>query len=89
LRGVFARNEAYAWIKGWESFEPWLSRIETICEKEIWLQAGGIPPEWYGSEWGALESLGLELLTRRTRVRELITCFRSSPRSPFPGWIEN
>jgi hypothetical protein len=89
LRGVFARNEAYAWIKGWESFEPWLSRIETICENEIWAQAGEIPPEWYGSEWGALETLGKALMERRARVRELITCFRVSPRRPFPGWVEN
>jgi hypothetical protein len=89
LRGVFARNEAYARVKSWESFEPWLSRIETMCENEIWSQAGEIPPEWYASDWAALESLGLELLTRRARVRELITCFRMSPRSPFPEWVEN
>ena len=89
LRGVYPRNEVYAGIKGWESFEPWLSRIETICENEIWTQAGEIPPEWYGSEWGALENLGKALMARRGRVRELITCFRISPRQPFPGWIEN
>ncbi len=89
LRGVFARNEAYAWVKGWESFEPWLSRIEGMCEDEIWTQAGEIPPEWYGSEWGALEKLGLALIERRARVRELITCFRVSPRRPFPVWVEN
>jgi hypothetical protein len=89
LRGVFARNEAYAWVKSWESFEPWLSRIETMCESEIWSQAGEIPPEWYASDWAALESLGLELITRRARVRELITCFRMSPRCPFPEWVEN
>jgi hypothetical protein len=89
LRGVFARNEAYAGVKGWESFEPWLSRIESICEQEIWTQAGGIPPEWYASEWAALECLGLELIERRARVRELITCFRMSPRRPFPAWVEN
>jgi hypothetical protein len=89
LRGVFARNEAYASVKGWDSFEPWLSRIETICEQEIWSQAAEIPPEWYSSEWGALESLGKALMERRSRVRELITCFRMSPRQPFPKWVEN
>lgn len=89
LRGVFARNEAYAWVKGWESFEPWLSRIENMCEDEVWKQAGEVPPEWYSSDWGALEKLGLELLKRRMRVRELINCFRVSVRTPFPRWIEN
>jgi hypothetical protein len=89
LRGVFARNEAYAWIKGWESFEPWLSRIETMAEDQIWAQAGEIPPQWYSSNWDALQALGRELIERRSRVRELITCFRISPRKPFPEWVEN
>ena len=28
MRGVYARNEVYMGVCGWESFEPWLSRIE-------------------------------------------------------------
>jgi hypothetical protein len=89
LRGVFARNEAYARVNGWESFEPWLSRVENLHEDEIWAIAEEIPPELYGSDWGSLEKLGRELLERRGRVRELITCFRISPRRPFPKWMEN
>lgn len=89
LRGVFARNEAYEWVQGWESFEPWLSRIENIDPDEIWKIAGEIPPEWYGSDWGALEELSRALIERRTRVRELICCFRISVRRPFPKWMEN
>ncbi len=27
LRGVFPRNDVYAAVTGWDSFEPWLSRI--------------------------------------------------------------
>ena len=30
LRGVFARNFVYQHVCGWESFEPWLSRIENF-----------------------------------------------------------
>ena len=30
LRGVYARNRVYAGVTGWQSFEPWLSRIETM-----------------------------------------------------------
>jgi hypothetical protein len=89
LRGVFARNEAYAWIKGWQSFEPWLSRIEAMCSDQIWSLTTTIPPEWYGSDWDALNALGRALIARRTLVRELITCFRTSPRRPFPEWMEN
>jgi len=86
LRGVYARNEVYAGICGWESFEPWLSNIENMDEDFVWLAAGEIPPEWYGSDWAALEGLVRELLERRRIVRDLIAAFRFSARRPFPRW---
>jgi len=89
LRGVYARNEVYADVNGWQSFEPWLSRIEEMKDDVIWNAAGEIPPEWYGSDWSALEKLTLALLNRRSMVRELITAFRTSPRRPFPNWRED
>ena len=88
MRGVYARNEVYAGVCGWESFEPWLSRVESMNENIIWAAAGEIPPEWYGSDWGALEDLTRLLVERRTRVRELISAFRASLRNPFPNWRE-
>ena len=86
LRGVYARNEVYAGIRSWESFEPWLSRVEAMEEDVIWQLAGEIPPEWYGGEWEALERLVRELIGRRELVRGLIEIFRISPRRPFPAW---
>ena len=89
MRGVYARNEVYAGVFGWESFEPWLSRVETMGEDLVWAAAGEIPPEWYGSDWGALENLARLLLERRAAVRDLITAFRVSARNPFPNWRDN
>jgi hypothetical protein len=89
LRGVYARNEVYSGVRGWESFEPWLSRIENMHEAVAWKAANEIPPEWYASEWGALEELMRLLLERRVMVRELITAFRTSTRNPFPNWRDN
>jgi hypothetical protein len=89
MRGVYARNEVYVGVRGWESFEPWLSRVEKMNEDVIWAAAGEIPPEWYGSDWGALEDLTRLLVERRPIVRELITGFRASPRKPFPNWRED
>jgi hypothetical protein len=89
LRGVYPRNEVYAGVRGWESFEPWLSRVETMEEETIWELAGEIPPEWYGGEWELLEKLARTLVARRKTVRELITEVRYSPRRPFPGWKDN
>jgi hypothetical protein len=89
LRGVYPRNEVYAEVCGWESFEPWLSHIEELDEDYVWAAAGDIPPEWYGSDWGALEQLVRTLLERRKAVRELITAFRMCARNPFPKWLEH
>lgn len=86
LRGVYARNEVYAGVRGWESFEPWLSRIEKMDDDVVWAAAGEIPPEWYCGAWEELEHLVGVLLERRVMVRELITAFRMSPRRPFGHW---
>ncbi len=85
---MYPRNEVYARVKGWESFEPWLSRVEKLESEAIWNVAGEIPPEWYGSSWDELEKLVSKLIERRLMVRELIQSFRCSPRRPFPEWAE-
>ena len=45
LRGVFPRNEVYTEIYGWESFDPWLSRIENMDAGILWQIAKTVPPE--------------------------------------------
>jgi hypothetical protein len=86
LGGVFAENTVYRGVTGWESFEPWLSRIENLAPETAWAIAETIPPEWYGGDLSALEVLLDRLLARRGRVRELIGAFRESGRRPFPNW---
>ena len=88
LRGVFGRNDVYAGITGWNSFEPWLSKIEDFPESSLWPLVDQIPPEWYGSAVDELERLLTNLLKRRPRVRELILSFKDSSRNPFPNWRE-
>jgi len=86
LRGVYTNNQVYAAVQGWESFEPWLSRIETMEHQIVWGLAREIPPEWYGGERNELETLVVNLLRRRGAVRDLIGAFRASVRNPFPAW---
>jgi hypothetical protein len=88
LRGVYARNAVYGEVVGWESFEPWLGRIESMGAEKIWSIAETVPPEWYGGELPALEQLVEQLIQRQGRVRELIGEFRESDRKPFPKWGE-
>lgn len=89
LRGVYARNEVYAGVRGWESFEPWITRVEELEPSRIYEAAGQVPPEWYENDWEAMEKLVEHLIQRRGRVRELVEEFRKSSRQPFPGWRVN
>jgi hypothetical protein len=86
LRGVYPRNDVYREIAGWESFEPWLTRFETMAAETVWAAAGEIPPEWYGGDTGEMEALVERLLGRRAKIRELIEAFARSDRKPFPKW---
>ena len=86
LRGVYYRNDVYREIAGWESFEPWLTRFETMASETVWAAASEVPPEWYGGDLGEMEVLVEKLLARRSRIRELIEMFGKSDRRPFPKW---
>ena len=88
LRGVFARNLVYRHVIGWESFEPWLSRVQELDPQKIWSIAETVPPEWYGGDLAEIEMLIERLLERRSRILELITLFRESSREPFPNWMK-
>lgn len=86
LRGVYYRNTVYQGVREWSSFEPWLTRMETMAAETVWAAAGEIPPEWYGGDLAEMEALVEKLLARRSRIRELIEEFARSDRKPFPFW---
>jgi HipA-like kinase len=88
LRGVYARNLVYRSVTNWDSFEPWLSRVEELEPQTIWSIAETVPPEWYGGNLSDMEQLIEQLLARRNRIRELITMFRESSREPFSNWMK-
>ncbi|MGZ4874195.1 MAG: HipA family kinase [Candidatus Angelobacter sp.] len=86
LRGVYSRNFVYQDVRGWESFEPWLARVENFAPGLIQEIAGAVPPQWTGNDWEEMEKLAATIVERRSKVRELITAFRNSTRQPFPAW---
>jgi hypothetical protein len=86
LRGVYQRNRVYERVTGWESFEPWLSRVEAMQAATLWEIAEAVPPEWYGGDTADIERLMEQMMRRQARVRELIGAFRDSDRAPFPMW---
>ena len=87
LRGVYYRNDVYREIAGWDAFEPWLTRLETLPAETVWAAASEVPPEWYGGDLAQMEALVEKLLQRRGRIRELIEGFGRSDRWPFPKWV--
>jgi len=87
LRGLYARHRVYESVRGIESFEPWLSRVETkIAEAAVEEAASEIPPEWYDFDPEPLEKMLEHLLRRRKLVRDLIVSARKSTAQPFPNW---
>jgi len=87
LRGLYARHLVYDSVRGIDSFEPWLTRIETKMTAEVLDEiAKEIPGEWYNFETEALEKMLEQLLRRRKLVRELIVSAWKSSRQPFPNW---
>jgi len=86
LRGIYSRNAVYTGVTGWESFDPWLTRVEQMAEETLWSIAEVVPPVWYGGDTADLERLMQQMLTRRSRVRDLVLSFRDSDRAPFPNW---
>jgi hypothetical protein len=88
LRGVYYRNDVYGEVRGWESFEPWLTRLETMPAETIWEVANTVPAEWYGGDQAEMEALVEKLLKRQSRIRELVEAFGNSDRRPFPKWGE-
>ena len=84
---MYYRNDVYREIRGWESFEPWLTRLETLAAETVWAAASEVPPEWYGGDLSEMEALVEKLLARRGRIRELISSFGKTGREPFPKWV--
>jgi len=87
LRGIYLRHRVYASVTGMDSFEPWLSRIESrVAETALDEIQSEIPPEWYDDDTDALERLLEHLWRRRGLVRELLASARKSSAQPFPHW---
>jgi hypothetical protein len=88
-RNLYDRKVVYEQIRGIESFEPWLARLESEKIGRVLLAiAKAIPPEWYEFDYESLQSLLVRLDSRRTKVRELLWSARKTFPHFFPNWKE-
>jgi hypothetical protein len=85
-RGLYCRLAVYQEVSGWEAFEPFLSRVESLADELLEEAAARVPPEWYEGEADAFCALVSGLGERRGRVRELLSACAQSEKRPFPNW---
>jgi hypothetical protein len=85
-RGLYFPPSVYENIRDFESFEPWLTRLDQLSLVELREIARMIPSEWYERDEKALAALIAGLHKRREKVREELR--KTQRRFPqfFPNW---
>ncbi len=86
IRSLYPRRLVYETVRGLQSFEPYLSRIENLRSSELEECLREVPLEWCGRDPDQISRLAERLFERRRRVRQLIIEARESSLRPFPNW---
>lgn len=91
--GLYLRRCVYEDVKGWDDFEPWLTRIEQMDPNVIERFFLDVPRGWCGYESAEiaesqLEKLYTQVVARRKRVRDLLLAVKRGSPGPFPNWVE-
>lgn len=86
IRSLYPRRLVYASVRGLQSFEPFLSRVENLDAAQLEECVRGIPREWCGGQPEQLTRLVERLYERRWRVRQALIEARDSSLAPFPNW---
>jgi hypothetical protein len=86
LQGLYFRPSVYQSVRGWEDFQPWLDRIVYFPDEIVDAAQKQIPPEWLAEDTEALQAILERLMSRRSRVPDLISDSRRGRLNPFPEW---
>jgi hypothetical protein len=86
IRSLYPRRMVYEGVRGLQSFEPYLSRVENLDAPQLEDCVRGIPEEWCGEQPEQLTRLVERLFERRRRVRQAIIDAKNSSLGPFPNW---
>lgn len=87
LRGIYLHHDFYQQVRSIDSFEPWLTRIESLTNipsPESILDE--VPSEWCDRDRHLVARMLERLFCRRTRVRDLIEQTRKAAEDVFPNW---
>ncbi len=86
IGSLYPRRLVYESVRGLESFEPFLTRIENLEPTELEACVRDIPAEWCGEPAGQIQRLWERLYERRRRLRQAIVDTKNSSLRPFPNW---
>jgi hypothetical protein len=86
VRCLYPRRLVYENVRGLDSFEPFLSRIENFTTGELEKCTQGIPTDWCEPDASQLPRLLEILFTRRRTLRQAIIDAKNFSLAPFPRW---
>jgi hypothetical protein len=89
LYGLYCSPDVYLQVTSWESFEPWLTCVETLDAQEIWEIANSASPVWYDHDVLGLAQLVSQLILRQRRLRRIIADLEHSTVNPFRNWCQS
>ncbi len=86
IRSLYPQRLVYEGVRGFESFEPFLTRIENLETAHLEACLEAIPREWFGEDPGQVRRLLERLFERRRRLRQAILDAKNTSMGPFPNW---
>ena len=86
-RHFYPRRAVYEGVRGFDSFEPFLSKVENLSVAELEECARAVPVDWCDGEPEGPYRLMQELYARRRRLRQALMDARKSDLRPFPDWL--
>lgn len=87
IRCIYPRRLVYESVRGFQSFEPFLSFVENLEAPQIEACLENIPGEWCGERPEEIHRLAEQLFKRRRRVRQELVDAKNSDLHPFPNWL--
>jgi HipA-like kinase len=86
IRCIYPRRLVYESVRGFQSFEPFLSAVENLEARQIEACLEDIPDDWRGERPEEIQRLAEQLFKRRRRVRQALVDAKNSDLRPFPNW---
>ena len=84
--GVYNFKAVYRHLRGWDSFEPFLTSLILTSPDALWQLTRNLPFGWSEDYTRELDALVEGLLRRRSLIRQLIARSRDQIPDLFPCW---